>query len=596
MSFEPLYAEPQQAVKKPMGFPAGMSAPPLTHPPVTNTPGSSPSPGAAPRVNPYEYGPSAPPEYRAPLRQKRGLGGGYTGWDPATEMPRDRTIPRSRHQQPEQYRPPGSRPKTNSRLNGRRYGPENIRIPTTNPGGIPRSGGIPKGSVLGTAASFIIEPYLNPLPTTEPTFPDWFNPPPDPGFSPEPGDQTSVCGQPCVSGSDYGNYSNSPGRVYQYQVTEFTDVGDTSTGYVQVKEEPWSRSLGIAKIYSSDGFPDGFVIGGLNVELGVAGKITYTDADGRDYSQWIYSHQFKGKIPFTGRKWSGAVGLRRGFPWLATEYKTPDPENDYFPRLIWEKIPSRISIRYMCTTFVCDKEYDISPRRYDNNPDDEDDEDMPCKWKEENDEDVNQLEMTEVLYKIFTSCSEVDGDGRPRRFDERRMYVPAGMAEALRTMLDCHAETLAAQCDIDAVAAVPDWWQVRIGANRPQLVVLYARKFDDGSWDKPKYSISIPHWTKTEEDTTLSNLPEYDKGQKQGMVVFSDNSKLIINAKTEGECNRVIDALLDGIDSSKKEGMVTTITDRKGKELRQIKVYPRVAKYFATGQMNMSPTWRKKLQ
>ena len=36
------------------------------------------------------------------------------------------------------------------------------------------------------------------------------------------------------------------------------------------------------------------------------------------------------------------------------------------------------------------------------------------------------------------------------------------------------------------LAIAPDWWAVRLGANRPQLLILYAIKFKDGTWDKPQ--------------------------------------------------------------------------------------------------------------
>ena len=165
----------------------------------------------------------------------------------------------------------------------------------------------------------------------------------------------------------------------------------------------------------------------------------------------------------------------------------------------------------------------------------------------------------------------------------------------MKVMLDNQADILAMQCkENDCIAAVPDWWQIRLGADRPQLMVAYAARFPDGTWDKAKYMISVPHWNKSKLLTTIDSFPVYRKGQYQGVMVLPDNSKLIVNAYTSEEATRVIDKFSLGIPLSMVSSSVTKVASRRGRDLLSIIVYPRSARYFATGQMDLTPTWSKK--
>lgn len=175
-----------------------------------------------------------------------------------------------------------------------------------------------------------------------------------------------------------------------------------------------------------------------------------------------------------------------------------------------------------------------------------------------------------------------------------KVTVPKVFAPAFQLLFDNQAEllkTISCQPPSDSIAAIPDWWQVRLGANRPQLLILYARKFSDGTWDKPKYVLSVPHWNKSKVETQLSDFPAYEKGNFQGTRVLPDNSKLIVNALTADEALRVIVKLSASIPGDLIQQAQTSIADRRGAELRKIKVFPRIARFFATGQRDLRPTW-----
>lgn len=145
---------------------------------------------------------------------------------------------------------------------------------------------------------------------------------------------------------------------------------------------------------------------------------------------------------------------------------------------------------------------------------------------------------------------------------------------------------------VDAVAVIPEWWPVRTGAQRPQLVITFGELFPDGSKGKPKYSLSIPHY-KGPSKLTTSPIPNYKKGQKQGILTLSDNSKVIVNAATEKDAQRVLLAAQKIIDSKYLRNSHIKIGDRKGKRLQQIRVSAVSAKYFRYGQLNaVTPDWR----
>ena len=193
----------------------------------------------------------------------------------------------------------------------------------------------------------------------------------------------------------------------------------------------------------------------------------------------------------------------------------------------------------------------------------------------------------------FVSCTR-NLFGVPLPFDKVSVTVPQLLAPALSLLLNNQAQILkevsCSTCD-EAVAAIPDWWQLRLGSNRPQLLVLYARKFGDGTWDKAKYVLSIPHWSKPKVLTKIEDFPVYDKGDFQGTRVFADNSKLIVNAVSASEALRVLDKICESLSPAIVNESDTSVADRRGNALRKIKVFPRMARYFASGQKNLEPTW-----
>ena len=206
------------------------------------------------------------------------------------------------------------------------------------------------------------------------------------------------------------------------------------------------------------------------------------------------------------------------------------------------------------------------------------------------------LQMTRIQFNRFISCTRRNALGALSPFDVVEMDVILGLATFSVIFLNDLADRKLKECEPknDPIAVVPDWWQVRLGADRPQLMVTYAAKFADGTWDKAKYVISIPHWKKSEAMTGSEDFPIYRKGQYQGVMVLTDNSKIIVNAFSPEGALMSIDKIALGVQPLFLSGAVTKVASRRGRTLSSVIIYPRSARYFATGQLDLTPNWVKK--
>ncbi|MBE9031606.1 hypothetical protein IQ266_17880 [filamentous cyanobacterium LEGE 11480] len=206
---------------------------------------------------------------------------------------------------------------------------------------------------------------------------------------------------------------------------------------------------------------------------------------------------------------------------------------------------------------------------------------------------LNDQKPVTIPYQAFTGCN---AETNTPEFATLSLEVPENQALFMQTMLNKLAILEGQQCttETEAYAALPDAHQIKLDHIPPQLVVQYAELFDDGKTGAPKYSISIPYYLLNESETTASLFPQYDKGQRIGVVTLSNNAKLIVNAKDEKEVDRVIDKLKILIDPNKRIGEVISNNVRKGQDLKEITVVPKIAKYFA-GNKNEKPIWIKYL-
>ena len=144
-------------------------------------------------------------------------------------------------------------------------------------------------------------------------------------------------------------------------------------------------------------------------------------------------------------------------------------------------------------------------------------------------------------------------------------------------------------CSIEAETqiAAPDWWQVRLGSNIPQIAVVFRRRGHSNY-----YSLVVPHPKNTTMPTT-SPLPAYTKGNFQGMVICIDNSKFICNCASAVEADRMCSLAIQLIDENYLENPPRIhISERKGQAVSVDSMLPRACMYYPTGQRNFVPEWR----
>lgn len=146
---------------------------------------------------------------------------------------------------------------------------------------------------------------------------------------------------------------------------------------------------------------------------------------------------------------------------------------------------------------------------------------------------------------------------------------------------------------ITASASVPEWWQLRAEAKRPQLVIQFANKGRAGRPGRSRFSLTIPHYKGTTRPTK-SPIPPYRKGQHEGILTLFDNSKVIVNAFSDAEAERVLEAAKKHIKTRLLKGAHIKIGIRKGPKLSTTEVIPVLGNYYPTGLQNLTPKWSSK--
>jgi hypothetical protein len=151
-------------------------------------------------------------------------------------------------------------------------------------------------------------------------------------------------------------------------------------------------------------------------------------------------------------------------------------------------------------------------------------------------------------------------------------------------------EMVKIQCEIEPIAAVPEWWQLRPEGNRPQLIVQFGEKKEDGKIGKAIYTLTIPHFSGSKEDAKEINF-EWRKGSIEGILTLKDNSKLIVNAVSEQEVEKIFGIAKKWIKEAMLVDSFSKIGQRKGQPFKQITAVAKVARFFPEGTKSEKPDW-----
>ncbi|MEH2320116.1 MAG: hypothetical protein V7K24_24110, partial [Nostoc sp.] len=200
--------------------------------------------------------------------------------------------------------------------------------------------------------------------------------------------------------------------------------------------------------------------------------------------------------------------------------------------------------------------------------------------------DNEVMEFSSITVPIFDICREQ----KPQFKTETIQVIKGTENEALLNFQQIAAIKGQVCTPIEAIAGVPDWWQIRIEGKVPQVSFHCGEDLGNNKVGKGMFVITIPHTIAILRWTTPP-IQNYTKGNSEGILILNDNSKLIVNCIDENECNRVINEISIVIDPNFLSGSFLKIGNRRGIPVLNRKVLPRYAKYFSTGLRNVNPDW-----
>ena len=136
----------------------------------------------------------------------------------------------------------------------------------------------------------------------------------------------------------------------------------------------------------------------------------------------------------------------------------------------------------------------------------------------------------------------------------------------------------------------PDWWAVRAGADRPQLVTVFRK-----GTTRTYHSLVIPHFKQDPPEGT-GVIGQYRAGNIMGREILSDNSTLIVYAVDEATAARVLDEMRAQVKSEfLPSSPQRTFQKRLGVAVEEAERIPRRVELWRTGRANANApdsAWR----
>jgi hypothetical protein len=180
--------------------------------------------------------------------------------------------------------------------------------------------------------------------------------------------------------------------------------------------------------------------------------------------------------------------------------------------------------------------------------------------------------------------SEIDDS--PASFDYQGNNF-LGISSQIQALSRLVSEVKKDICRMETIAAIPDYWPPRRNREIPQLVIHFAEKLSGGKPGKTRYSVVIPHY----KGSRRPEIGSYLKGRYAACLILKDESKLIINAKTESGAKSTIRALSRFIDSRFLPSDVDVDPSKRRDKPKEVRVYPISARFFPKGQQSGDVEW-----
>lgn len=482
-------------------------------------------------------------------------------------------------------------------------GKPNLTVPKPAPGGFPKpkfnphptpvSPGpkVPNFKAIGRQVAWDI---LNPDNNADGTVPDFNRTLPKPKGGPERSTKPDIMTNTCLPAENYGLPPGSNGFIAQSQLFYRTSF-DGIPWWIRDPTPPsWKEDYGYIHLVRHDK-SEPLTAGNLTALLrhGVKSKSSFVSSNGTPYSKYTMWYQRYGVIGGTGEEWEGDYTIEE-FEVQKRYDKGPDYYTKYPPGGTVLQRGTTYDQHYIGRVFFCPGEGYQEPQDdndYDRN---EDEDDMPCKWKPANDPNVESLEMIDFDVKHFKGC-EYNYLGEPDFFETKTVQFPKGIGESMVKMYDRQSEIQAQFCELPLSPMVlPDWMPLKWG-NVEKLVVLYAVE-KDGKRGPSKYSITIPHWSRSESQTNEQMFPSYNKGNWCSIMEHSDGSRVTINANSKSSAEEVMNTIRGHLEPPWRYTKLENAGLRRGAPIQDNYVVPTEARYYEAGTESITPLWTKKFR
>ena len=209
---------------------------------------------------------------------------------------------------------------------------------------------------------------------------------------------------------------------------------------------------------------------------------------------------------------------------------------------------------------------------------------------------TEQLKQRKILENIQSLLDfEVEGSQLIKRCDDLEVFYSykdkalKAISRQITHVQQIEQTIINEVCSIEttSVVASPDWWQVRLRGDVPQIALVFR-----ALGTKSYHRLTIPHPANISK-LLIAPIPTYKKGNWQGEIVCLDNSKFLVNCESKIEAERVVNIALSLIDVS-WAGEIPRLyfAERKGHAVTQGGMAATSAMYFSKGQKDMMPDWR----
>jgi hypothetical protein len=209
---------------------------------------------------------------------------------------------------------------------------------------------------------------------------------------------------------------------------------------------------------------------------------------------------------------------------------------------------------------------------------------------------TEQLKQRKILENIQSLLDfEVEGSQLIKRCDDIEVFysykdkVLKAISKQIQHVQAIEQTIINEVCEVEkeSVVASPDWWQVRLRGDVPQIALVFR-----AMGTKTYYKLTLPHPLNLNK-LTAPPIPTYKKGNWQGEIVCVDNSKFVVNCESKIEAERVVNLALLFIDPV-FAGLTPRLyfAERKGIAVSTGSMLATSALYFSKGQKNTMPDWR----